>query len=187
MKKRFFTFLLIFLFICTLASVLPIHNEREIYENTIRLHIIANSNSQEDQLTKLFVRDKLVSSSLVDAGPTKRETENSIATKKDAILVLAETALQEKGVAYGARVEWGYEYYPTKEYEGVIFPAGKYRSLRLVLGDGTGENWWCVMFPSLCDDTYTADLKVKDGEILPANEKRFTIRLKILEWFSFYD
>lgn len=121
-------------------------------EKLIRLHVVAASDSKEDQALKLSVRDAvlpLVSSLL--KGPVDVEDakdileENRSVLQREALRVIA-----EKGKDYGARILLEPTYFPTKQYDGFALPAGQYYALRIILGEGEGKNWWCVLFPPLC-------------------------------------
>ena len=144
-----------------------------ISESVLRLHIPANSNSVEDQAIKLKIRDKVLekySSFLKDA--QKREdaevvlSENLKEIEKDVNLWLC-----QEGVNYNAKVYLAYSDFPVKDYGGIRLPAGTYRALKIVLGSGKGENWWCIMFPPLC---------FVEGSIKELDEKEYELLKKEL-------
>ncbi len=154
-SKKFFraaAFISIALAALFALPCLPVHGEAEIYGKVLRLHVIAASDSEEDQSIKLSVRDallKVIPELLGDC----RTLEEAVAAAEDGSERLLSTArgeLSRLGAEYGASLTLGEEYYPTREYDGLRLPAGRYTSLRVVLGDGQGKNWWCVLFPSLC-------------------------------------
>ena len=122
--------------------------ESDLRSGIVRLHIIAQSDSEEDQAIKLEVRDAVLKS----VRGHMPETEAELAASAEEI---AETVLMEKGVGYGAHAEYGVFMFPEREYKGLTLPAGEYEGVRIVLGSGSGHNWWCVMYPPLC---------VTDGE-----------------------
>lgn len=136
------------LIICIAAVTLTViisdlampRGEKSIYDTTVRLHILANSDSREDQDLKLEVRDAII--------------ENSpyleMITDIDALQAEITRIAQEAAKGQAVRAEFGKEYYETREYDGVMFPAGTYSSLRIIIGEGEGKNWWCVVFPTLC-------------------------------------
>lgn len=148
--------------------------------DALRLHVIANSDSVNDQLIKLEVRDAVLS--LLDERELtgREETRAYISAHTDELTQAANDVLKECGVAYTARCELGYFDFPEKNYDGVIYPAGKYQALRIVLGSGEGGNWWCVLFPPLCVATEAEYKKIKasgikyDSRILKLIEKMFT-------------
>ena len=189
--KRLLVFCISFLLILAVCAVLPVHGEQDIYDSVIRLHVIANSDSEYDQRVKLLVRDSILELDAFADADTLEQAAASAMQNEQAFLESASDTLAECGAEYGCRVEWGTEYYPTRVYEGVTYPAGTYRSLRIVLGEGQGKNWWCVLSPPLCTSKATAEDSLTLGEdakdTFLSEEPKYTIRLKILEWFSFYD
>ena len=165
--------------------------EAAIYDTVIRLHVLANSDEDEDQAVKLMVRDAI----LAECGDLFSDTETTaeaLAQIEDAasrMEQIADRVLAEQGVSYRAKAVFGTETYPTREYDGVVFPAGEYRSLRILLGDGGGKNWWCCLFPPLCMSASTAEksldsvgLDTSSGKVF--TQKTYRFRLKLLEWFS---
>ena len=123
-----------------------------VYTSVFRLHIRANSDSKEDQATKLAVRDALLPytaelfadcEGLFDAVRVAND-------KKDEITAHIDCALGTLGADYASKITIGKEEFPERNYGGEVYPAGKYTALIVELGEGKGENWWCVLFPSLC-------------------------------------
>lgn len=135
-----------------MAPFFPIHGEAEVYKKVLRLHVIADSDLPADQSVKLSVRDAIldVIPSLLDGCRDLDEASRAVTDGSQHLLVAADERLEALGASYGARIEIGEEYYPTREYDGVRLPAGRYTSVRVILGSGEGRNWWCVLFPSLC-------------------------------------
>ncbi len=117
----------------------------ELSQNIVRLHVIANSDSPEDQELKLKVRDAVL-----------KHTENDFTQKSDVkgqLETYREIALNtvaENGFDYTVDVEYGNFHFPTKHYNNISLPAGSYDAVRIKIGDAEGKNWWCVMFPPLC-------------------------------------
>ena len=124
----------------------------EIRENVVRLHILADSNSEIDQNVKLKVRDALLekNSELLSDKVTPENATEYFKNSKDELEQCANEVLKENGLNYKATITLGKEYYTTRVYEDLTFPAGVYTSIKVVLGSGEGKNWWCVMFPPLC-------------------------------------
>lgn len=116
-----------------------------------RLHIIANSNSAEDQAVKLEVRDAVLEyeAENLDAVSAAKTREELMAHGAE-LLEIIEGVLRSNGFDYGAQMLVGTFPFPDRKYNGVLYPAGDYDAFRVILGDGAGENWWCVMFPPLC-------------------------------------
>ena len=123
------------------------------HDHLIRLHIMANSNDPGDQEVKYRVRDAIVAAfrSRIAAGCSSRaEAEALLAADQDQIARLAEQVVAANGHCYPARVEIGNFDFPTRAYGDLVLPAGNYRAVRVVLGQGAGANWWCVLYPPLC-------------------------------------
>lgn len=120
-------------------------------DSIFRLHIIANSNSAEDQAVKLEVRDAVLEyeAENLDA-VSAAKTREELMTHGAELLEIIEGVLRSNGFDYGAQMLVGTFPFPDREYNGVLYPAGDYDAFRVILGDGAGENWWCVMFPPLC-------------------------------------
>ncbi len=147
------------------------------YAKPFRLHIIANSNSFEDQQVKLLVRDAVLAATkeeIVQCA-SKEEAEEYIEGQIDKIVDIAEDTLRENGFGYGAEAVVGVYDFPDKTYGDATYPAGKYDALRIILGRGEGENWWCVMFPPLCIINMEAETE-EDEEVEYASF--------IVEWFQ---
>ena len=122
--------------------------QTELSSNLVRLHVIAVSDDETEQRIKLRVRDAVLqylSPELEDAGDAA-QARAVIASRMDGIQAAAEKASAGRPV----RVTLSQEYYPTRVYASFTLPAGKYESLRVILGEGQGHNWWCVVFPPLC-------------------------------------
>ncbi|MBO5968219.1 MAG: stage II sporulation protein R [Clostridia bacterium] len=123
-----------------------------VYASVFRLHIRANSDSNEDQATKLAVRDALLpfTAELFADCKGLSDAVNVAKTESHAILSHINSTLAALGADYGARISIGKEEFPERNYGGEVYPAGEYTALIVSLGEGEGQNWWCVLFPSLC-------------------------------------
>lgn len=116
-----------------------------------RLHVIANSDSIEDQAAKLAVRDAILSYERdMWRVSSAAETRAKLMADGAGLCAAIDSALAEYGMDYGAELHVGRYDFPDREYGGVVYPAGEYEALRVILGEGAGKNWWCVMFPPLC-------------------------------------
>ena len=120
----------------------------------LRLHVVANSDSERDQSVKLAVRDAVLRFETA-AGTVKRSenafsAENALRDGGAGLLCAVNETLESCGADYGAQLELGEFEFPQREYGDVIYPAGRYRALRVLLGDARGKNWWCVLFPPFC-------------------------------------
>lgn len=182
------------LIVCALCSFLPVSDEAEIYENTVRLHVLAHSDSEHDQSVKLAVRDAVLSeiSALTENAGSADEAEAIMNENLSRIRDIAKAKLAELGEDKDINVTLSVEYYPTREYGDFSLPAGNYSSLRIMIGDAAGQNWWCVLYPQLCTGgAKTGETLVKTGfsenqiEILTGSDKpKYRLKFKILELFG---
>lgn len=153
MTMRTVAILAFFFLLCAaVLSVLPVHGEAEIYDSVIRLHVLANSDSEADQRNKLAVRDALLPVAAEELGDCtgRAEAAARIEVLLPRLEAVAQETLRELGSPANVTVTLGQERYPTRAYEGFCFPSGEYLSLRVLIGEAEGQNWWCVLFPSLC-------------------------------------
>ena len=190
--KKILILSLVTLLAFVILSYLPVHGEAEIYDSVVRLHVIANSDSEEDQALKLTVRDALLERmpSLLE-GVTDRETAiERIAEHLDELKSIAEETVRDAGYDYEVSVWLGEERYPSKVYEQTCFPAGTYESLQVKIGEADGKNWWCVLFPQLClssakraEEAFVeVGLTGEQYKIITETEDtKYKIRFKILE------
>ena len=136
--------------------------------SVLRLHVLANSNSVQDQQVKLMVRDE------VSQYMEESMRENGISTFEEAYIYaqehlgeltqVAQQVLDENGMDYEAKAELGKFDFPDKSYGDTQFPAGTYHAVRIQLGEAQGENWWCVLFPPLCFIETPAEEEVEEVE-----------------------
>lgn len=159
-------------------------------ENLIRLHVVANSDAPEDQAVKYWVRDAVLEAMRPafaragDVEEARRLVEENLPRLKE----LAREEVRRAGKDYGVRAEVGVFPFPTRVYGQLALPAGNYRALRLVLGRGEGQNWWCVLFPPLCLVDFTHGESPRD---LPPvamladdrlEDSPLELRLALLDW-----
>lgn len=143
--------------------------QERIPEEAIRLRILANSDTDQDQRVKRMVRNQIVEQIngwlKHEAKPSSRkEARKLIAAHQDELREVAEQVLAQEGLFYGVRVKLGDVSFPAKWYGGQVYPAGMYEALLVTLGDGSGQNWWCVLFPPLCFvDGSHAQVQASDG------------------------
>ena len=169
----------------------------EIAEKILRFHVLANSDSEEDQNVKKKVRDavgQLMGPKLADSKDLK-ETEHIVQQSMDEIVEVATETLEENGYHYGASARIADVEFPVKSYGEYTFPAGEYEALQVTLGEGKGHNWWCVLYPNMCFrgsvyEVVDEDAKVALREVLTPEEYedifrhgKFQIRFKFLEYF----
>lgn len=142
----------VFVLCASICNILPVHGEEKIYESVVRLHVLANSDSEEDQLLKLKVRDAIlgyVSPRVIDS-TSREEAIDILNGELENIKNIAAKAIADEGYSYSVDVTLTLEDYPTRRYEAMCFPSGNYVSLRVMIGEAEGQNWWCVLFPPLC-------------------------------------
>ena len=176
-----------------LIAVIPTDAEAKIYEDTIRLHILANSDTKEDQALKLEIRDRILEKYGVMLSTSKSvdQAKNEMEELLQNIEQDASVWIQELGYDYEARATLSEEWYDTREYEDFTLPAGYYTSLRVIIGDGDGKNWWCVMYPPLCTEIATERAPKDDFVIDYSREEmsliqggKYNVKFKILEDLS---
>ncbi len=155
MKKIFYIISLIFLlFSFVLISLTSYANtvSEDLSNNFFRLHILANSDSNEDQNLKLKIRDNIIEymNTLSYSGLTKEEAINLTNSNLENFKKIAEKIILDEGYNYPVSLEIGNFYFPTKEYGNISLPAGYYDALKIEIGEAKGKNWWCSLFPPLC-------------------------------------
>ena len=194
MKKRklriIITSLFCFVIFLSLWAVIPSAEECEIYSSTIRLHVIANSDSDSDQAAKLKVRDALLEHISKYECESKEQALMQITSEREYLERLAQKTLEKEGIIDTVSIEIGKEDYPRRDYEGFSLPAGEYTSVRVIIGEGEGQNWWCVLFPPLCtaqaieydDDAYVSTgLSKEQYYMITGNTGEYEIKFKLLE------
>ena len=177
-------------------AFLPVHGEEGIYDTVVRLHVLANSDSEEDQALKLRVRDAVLSvtSPLIADCTDRGEAERILADAEDEILAAAGEVIAAEGYDYPVRITFCEEEYPEKDYGEFTFPKGTYLSMRVLIGEGEGRNWWCVLFPPLClsaatkskaetEDAFTSVGLTKEqyGVITETENTTYRVRFRLLE------
>lgn len=173
-------------------SVIPFEAQcSEISEDVFRLHILANSDSEEDQSLKLKVRDEVLeyTEDLFNSASSKEEAEKIISDNLQSISNVAYCTLLENGYDYTVTAEITNMYFATRYYEGFTLPSGMYDALRITIGEGGGHNWWCVMYPSICiSSAQEKDDKAKevldDGEYDIVRKEQYQYKFKIVEMFE---
>jgi len=160
-----------------------------VRREVLRLHVIANSNSEIDQRAKYHVRDVILAegASLFDGTVSAAQAEAAITPRIDMLESAAQRALGELGLEHPVRVAVGQAFFNTRNYEaaGLTFPAGRYQAVQVFLGENSGENWWCVMFPPLClpaAQPASIDAVLTDGQLrLVQSDPRFEVRFRVVE------
>ena len=162
---------------------------------SLRFHVLANSDSETDQKMKLAVKDAVILhiSDGLNQCTTKEEAESFILENQTEIEAVAKAAVAQYGSDYAVNLALTKEYYPRRTYGEVTLPAGEYDSVRILIGDAEGQNWWCVLFPQVCTDTATpAEERLSQAgftsaqiRLLTDEEKpEYKVKFKILEIFG---
>lgn len=177
--------------ICALCSVWAVRAQSELSSKVIRIHVIANSNSDVDQALKMEVRDKVLDlcETLVSDCPDRDSAERALEDNSNEITNVAKAAINDAGLSYSVTSSLSSEFYPTREYDSIRLPAGEYLSLRVVIGEGEGSNFWCVLFPPICKSSARADEELcevgftqKEIRLLTEDEDvHYVIKFKIVE------
>lgn len=128
------------------------NSQNDLAEHVVRLHILANSNEENDQALKLAVRDAVLEEAALWLGETanREEAEALIQSHEQELYTVAAAVIEDWGYDYPVTIALEETWFPTKSYEGFSLPAGNYMALRVLIGEAQGENWWCVVFPPLC-------------------------------------
>lgn len=191
MKFKHFEIICFFsLFICIIISTLNFDSQCEdIRENILRLHVIANSDSEKDQKLKYEVRDELLKDGSFSIGDSKskKEAQQAISGNIDFLRKKAQQKVYDKGFGYNVTVEIAKSYFPTRQYEDITLPAGYYDAVKVIIGEGKGKNWWCVMFPCLClpaatkDNVRPEDILDKEQMEIIKDKNRYEVRFWLVE------
>lgn len=192
MNKTLKIFVPLFLvFVFMFSYIAPfIETSENISDQVFRLHILANSDSAEDQQLKLKVRDEILKK-----GETvfafSNSLEETIELCKNNIALFQQTAeqcLKDNGSDYDVKVYVDKEYFNTHEYDEITLPSGIYNALKIEIGQGKGHNWWCVMFPAICLSSVTDDELNKylseDEQKLVNSDSKYEVRFKIVEIYE---
>ena len=190
--KKFEAAVAVALVLSVLLSVLSFAiTSDSIEKDVLRLHILANSDSAEDQSLKIKVRNSVIEneSDIFDGVGNVTAAKEKVIRNYDRIKAIAQKVIREEGYDYPVSVRIEKTYFPTRYYESFTLPAGYYEALRIVIGEGKGHNWWCVMYPPLCVGS-AAQVK-KEYSKLPDREKklitsnpRYDIRFKTYEIYK---
>ena len=190
--------LVLYTFICVKNYVQVVSTD--ISNGVFRLHVIANSDNKEDQNLKYKVRDRLLNymNSICTDATTKQEAILIAQDHQKEFEKLALEVIHEEGFDYSVNINIGNFEFPTKTYGDISLPAGMYDALRVEIGDAIGQNWWCVMFPSLCFIDISSGIVEDDSKTLledNLSDESYTIvsdssnpvvkfKFKILEFFG---
>lgn len=181
------------LILCFIANISVFSNQCDsIRDKMLRMHVIANSDTKEDQELKLKVRDAVLSKGkeIFDGSVTAQEAEKKITPYIDVLENTAKEVINDEGFDYDVNVTVQNEYFKTRIYDNsVTLPAGYYTAVKVVIGEGKGQNWWCIMFPPMCLPAAETECNVKD--VLNSNEndivsngEKYKLKFKIIEIYE---
>lgn len=201
--KNFKRFLILFVLftIYILFSLVSYSNAvtADISNSVFRLHVIANSNSEEDQNLKYKVRDAIIEyMNSISKGVSSKEEAIKIAEEnKENFYNIAKKVINDNGFNYNVNINIGNFSFPTKTYGDISFPAGFYDALKVEIGESSGRNWWCVMFPSLCfvdvsegivpdesKEDLQSNLQEEEYNLISSDNLEFQVKFKLVELFE---
>lgn len=169
--RKFFKNSLIILILFTIFFIINAYSYAtsvscSLSDNIFRLHILANSDSEEDQALKLKVRDRIIEymETLAYNISDKAEVIELSKAHEAYFKQIAENVIRENGYNYPINIEFGNFYFPTKHYGNISLPAGNYDALKIEIGDANGQNWWCSLFPPLCFVSVSSGVVDEEGE-----------------------
>ncbi len=187
---------LLILYVCISAVSYTHAVTTDIADSVFRLHVIANSDSAEDQNLKYIVRDKVIEymSSISQNASSKEEVIKIAKANLDKIQAIAAQTIRDNGYTYSVNVEVGNFSFPSKRYGDITLPPGYYDALRIKIGKAEGQNWWCVMFPPLCFVDVTSgvvpdeskeimkeNLSKEEFDLISKNSNEVKVKFKIVE------
>ena len=194
MKKSHFRYwelaLLLALAVTILWGAASLGQQEELGRKVIRLHVIANSDSPEDQALKLRVRDRVLARAqeILEQSADMEQAEQALTAALPELTREARETLAAEGCAQPVQARLEPAEFPTKDYDGFSLPAGKYLALRVIIGQGAGQNWWCVVFPPLCtaaaqwqDAGRAAGLEEDDLSLMAEEDAGYELRFRSVE------
>lgn len=177
------------------AGVWASATEAALADRVLRLHVVANSDSDADQARKLLVRDAVLARAvrLLDGASGRQDAEAALAPHLDELAQAGAEALARTGNHDPVRVELDGQWFPTREYDGFSLPAGRYRALRVTIGAGAGRNWWCVVFPPLClasvseqsvETAAEGVLSEDQVALITGQDGGYVLKFRLVEWWQ---
>lgn len=201
--KNFKRFLIIFILFITyiLLSIFSYSNavSSDISNSVFRLHVIANSDSKEDQDLKYLVRDELIKymNTISENISSKEEAIRLVEENKEEFYTIAKKVISDNGFNYDVNIEIGNFSFPMKTYGDISLPAGFYDALKVEIGSALGQNWWCVMFPSLCfvdvssgivpnesKENLQDTMQEEDYNLISSDNIEYKLKFKLVELFE---
>lgn len=180
------------LFVTSILSVSGfIKTSSNIRDDVLRLHVLANSDTVEDQNLKLKVRDAVLEEGkdIFDGEINVENAEEKISIEKSRLIDAAENVVRQNGFDYDVDVFVTDEFFDTRSYGNITLPAGNYTAVKVTIGESAGHNWWCVMFPPMClpaaEDKTEIDMYLNEDEIKVVKcNPEYDVRFKIVEWYE---
>ena len=192
--KFFEIALLIGLAVFLTSGALALRTQDELADKVVRLHVLANSDSGEDQALKLQVRDVVLerATAILEKSADRREAESCLRGQLLELERIAAEEIAAEGYDYPAAVNLENTDFPTKEYDGFTLPAGEYLALRVIIGEGQGRNWWCVVFPPLCTaasadvpaSALAAGFSEEEVRLITEESQGYVLKFKAVEWWE---
>ena len=177
-----------------LTGAWALNTQRDLADRVVRLHVLANSDSEEDQALKLLVRDAVLerATALLEQTESRAEAEALLRESLPELETIAEETVRANGYSYAVTAELEDTSFPTKEYDGFSLPAGEYLALRILIGEGAGQNWWCVVFPPLCtaasadvpETALAAGLTEDQVGLMTEEDSGYVLKFKAMEWWE---
>ena len=165
--------------LCLLLSIGGVYGQATgVQQEVVRLHVLANSDSTADQTLKLQVRDAVTAAAAAWHADTPAAARRQAQEALPHLQAVAQDTLRQAGCHDAVQVEFTRMYFTTRQYGSTTLPAGMYDAVRVTIGEGKGQNWWCVMYPPLCVGGATTQ-----NTLSPAtNSQPYTLRFKVVEW-----
>lgn len=169
-------------------------SQQAVSDKVVRLHVLANSDSEEDQALKLRVRDRVMerTAQWLQSSTDRAEAEGLLRGGLLELEAIAAQEIAEAGYDYPVTAQVTRTDFPTKAYEGFSLPAGEYLALRIVIGEGAGQNWWCVVFPPLCTaaasdvpaSALAAGFSEEEVALITEENGGYCLKFKTIEWLQ---
>lgn len=185
--------ILVALVICCAMNITAFSKQCDnIRDKMLRMHVIANSGSEADQALKLKVRDAVLQEGkeIFDGSVTADQAEEKILPHIEQLRQSALAVIKDEGYDYDVQITVQKEYFATRTYENsVTLPAGYYTAVKVIIGEGAGQNWWCVMFPPMCLPAADAECEISDvltdeEANIVKNADKYEFKFKIVEFFE---
>ena len=175
-------------------SASAVQTQKEISDKVVRLHVVANSDSQEDQALKYRVRDAILgrTTALLEASTDRSQAEGLLRGQLLELERIAAEEIAAAGYDYPVTAQLTEADFPTREYESFTLPAGNYLALKVVIGEGKGQNWWCVVFPPLCTaaaaevsaSALAGGFSQDEVRLITEDREGYVLKFKTLEWLA---